>query len=85
MHNPVLIRNADKNIYFSGILSGDMRVIMNAGRTHKSSSIPDNVASAPIKGLRRFRTLDREIRCPCRLNLKSKATVDEVMFIRSDM
>ncbi len=60
-------------------------LIINAGRAHNSSNIPESVASAPIKGIMRFRTLDIEATYPDRLNLKSNATVDEVISTRSDM
>ena len=82
---PVLIRKTDKYIYLPEVSGEDIKLIINAGKTHKSTRIPENVTNTPMYGFTRLRKLDIDEIYLDRLNLKSKATVDEIIFIRSDI
>jgi len=85
VHIPVLIRNTDEYIYVSEVPGGENIVITNAGIVHKMSSSPEKVPRAPMYGFIRLRNLDIDVTYWEWLNLKSKATVDEITFMRSDI
>jgi hypothetical protein len=72
-------------MYLSKDSGEDSKVISNAGMIHNNSRSPEIVPIAPIYGFIRLRILDIDETYLDRLNLKSKATVDEVTFIRSDI
>jgi len=81
----MFIRSTDRYMKMSEVSDEDSKVIMNAGMVQNNSRSPEIVPRAPIYGFIRLRKLDIDVTCLDRLNLKSKATVDEVIFIRSDI
>ncbi len=85
MHIPELIRKTDKYIYFSEVSGEEIKKIINAGIIHKRSRSPEKVPRAPMYGFIRLMKLDIDVIYREWLNLKSKETVDEITFMRSDI